>query len=205
MVGIINYNMGNIKSVGNAIEFLGTPIKYIKNQDDFTNTTHIILPGVGAFGKGIENLRKQNLIPKLENEVFNKKKPFLGICLGMQLICRESFEFGHYKGLGWIDASVRKFEGNLNVRIPHVGWNNLIVNNHNNSLIDYNNQDIDVYFVHSFYVDVNDNSVVAATCEYGRMFAAQIEKGNIFATQFHPEKSQNVGLNILNKFLKVDK
>ena len=203
IVGVIDYQMGNIQSVVNALTYIEESAVIVKTAHELSQVDRIILPGVGAFGVGIENLKKQGIVEALNREVLEKKKPFLGICLGMQLICKESFEFGHFLGLGWIDASVRKFEKELKVRIPHVGWNNLTIKKLN-ELIQKNTKELDVYFVHSYYVDANDPDVVIATCEYGREFAAVLEKGNIFATQFHPEKSQAIGLQILRNFSKIN-
>lgn len=202
MIGVIDYNMGNIQSVVNAFGHLGEPVTVVRDISKLTQVDRIVLPGVGAFGMGMKNLRDLNMVEALNEEVIKNRKPFLGICLGMQLACKESFEFGHFYGLGWIDASVRKFESDLGVRIPHIGWNNLIIKKDNKLIENNNNQD--VYFVHSYYVDAIDRSIVAATCEYGREFIASIEKDNIFATQFHPEKSQGTGLGILKKFAEVD-
>src|SRR3989338_7266270 len=131
MIGIIDYNMGNIQSVVNAFKYIGKLTKIISSRDELIKVDRVVLPGVGAFGAGMENLKKLGIIESLNLEILNKKKPFLGICLGMQLICKESFEFGHFYGLGWIDASVRKFENRLSLKIPHVGWNNLIIKKQN--------------------------------------------------------------------------
>jgi glutamine amidotransferase len=202
MIGIIDYNMGNIQSVLNAFEYIPEPVIVVREPEELSKADSIVLPGVGAFAAGIDSLRKSGLADALNNEVIGRKKPFLGICLGMQLICKESFEFGHHQGLGWIDASVCRFEADLKVRVPHVGWNNLIVRK-NSALINKNETELDVYFVHSYYVDSRDPEAVSAVCDYGRRFCAVIEKDNIFATQFHPEKSQSVGLKILRNFCKV--
>jgi len=202
MIGVIEYDMGNIQSVLNAFEYLGENVRVINEPDQLDKAEKIVLPGVGAFGVGIKNLKERGFIEKLNDEVLKKNKSFLGICLGMQLICKESFEFGRHTGLGWIDASVRRFEKASNLRVPHVGWNNLIVKK-KNRLFNQTGKDVDVYFVHSYYVEPRDKEVITAVCEYGIEFAAVIEKGNIFATQFHPEKSQKTGLDILRNFIGV--
>jgi glutamine amidotransferase len=201
MIGVIDYNMGNIQSVVNAFEFIGEKTKIVRRIQEVEEVDRIVLPGVGAFGRGMANLNQLGFIETLNKEVIGKRKPFLGICLGMQLICRESFEFGHFLGLGWIDASVRRFKPELGVRVPHVGWNNLIIKRPNRLLNAGCGND--VYFVHSYCADVVNQGVVVATCEYGREFAAIVEKDNIFAVQFHPEKSQRVGLEILKNFAGV--
>jgi glutamine amidotransferase len=204
VIGIIEYDMGNIQSVANALEYLSVPAKIITKPEELSGVDKIILPGVGAFGEGMEKLAERGFIEALNKEVLNKRKYFLGICLGMQLICKESFEFGHFKGLGWLDVSVRKLKPASNFRVPHVGWNNLIIKKENR-LINFNSGDgaSDVYFVHSYYADASNADFVIATCEYGMEFPVAIEKDNIFATQFHPEKSQGVGLDILGNFSRL--
>jgi len=200
MIGIVDYDMGNIRSVLNALDYLSIPAKVIHYARDFASVDKIILPGVGAFGEGMEKLKEKEMLEELNREVLEERKPFLGICLGMQLICRESFEFGSFKGLNWINASVRRFEDKLNVRVPHVGWNNLLLKKKSRFIVDPEDGFSDVYFVHSYYVDGIDSEYVVATCAYGREFVAAVEKDNIFATQFHPEKSQKFGLEILRRF-----
>lgn len=200
MIGIVDYDMGNIRSVLNALDFLGMPARVIQSAKELSEVDRIILPGVGAFEKGIGKLKEKNMIEGLTKEVIDRKKLFLGICLGMQLICRESFEFGCFQGLSWINASVRRFEPGLNVRVPHVGWNDLSIKRKNRFITEPEDGLLDVYFTHSYYVDGVDPEYVTATCEYGREFVAALEKDNIFATQFHPEKSQKYGLEILKRF-----
>jgi glutamine amidotransferase len=204
MIGIIDYDMGNIQSVVNAMEHLSFDCKIVREREDLEKVDKIILPGVGAFGEGIEKLKQRDLLETLNREVIAKKKHFLGICLGMQLICKESFEFGHFLGLSWIEFSVKKLEPSREHRVPHMGWNNLIIKRQN-SLIrnDGQNNYLDVYFVHSYYVDAKDSDMVVATCEYDIEIPAAIEKDNIFAVQFHPEKSQRVGLKILENFARL--
>jgi glutamine amidotransferase len=203
-IGIIDYGMGNIQSVLNAFEYLGKDARPVRTAEEIAGAERIVLPGVGAFGVGMENLRAQGLVEALQHGVVERRKPFLGICLGMQLICRESFEFGHFQGLGWIDAAVRRFEPDLGIRIPHVGWNNLIIKRRS-ALLESREDGPDAYFVHSYYVDAEEPCDVAATCLYGREFAALLEKGNIFAAQFHPEKSQEAGLRMLARFAEVSR
>lgn len=204
MLGIIDYGMGNIQSVVNAFEYLSIPTKIVKDKEELFGVDKIVLPGVGAFGEGIQKLRVKGFYEYLNRGVLEDKKPFLGICLGMQLICKESFEFGHFEGLGWIDASVRRFDSVLNLRIPHVGWNNLTIKRPNRIIAKSNeDESLDVYFVHSYYVDTLSTEFCVASCKYGIEFCAAIEKNNIFATQFHPEKSQRIGLEILKRFSEI--
>lgn len=200
MIGIVDYNMGNVQSVINAFDYISAKTKVIRSINDFAGVDKIVLPGVGAFGEGMNNLSKLGYIEVLNVEVLEKKKLFLGICLGMQLICKESFEFGHFKGLSWIDVSVRKFNLPKEIRIPHIGWNNLIIKKNNKLIKSDSKNSLDVYFVHSYFVDALASEFTVASCEYGIEFASIIEKDNIFATQFHPEKSQSVGLEILKNF-----
>ena len=198
-IGIIEYDMGNIQSVANAFEYLSQNVKIVTSPNELKNIDKIVLPGVGAFGEGIEKLKSRGFIYALNEEIIIKKKWFLGICLGMQLICRESFEFG----LGWINAGVIRFNENLKLRVPHVGWNNLNIVKENMLIKADNENDPDVYFVHSFYVNAADEDFTVATTDYGIEFTSMIEKENIFATQFHPEKSQKTGLEILKNFASL--
>jgi imidazole glycerol-phosphate synthase subunit HisH len=200
MIGIVDYNMGNIQSVVNAFGYLGFECRIVTDAAGLDSVDKIVLPGVGAFGEAMSKLHGRGLIDGLHKNVRSDKKPFLGICLGMQLICKESFEFGHFDGLAWVNASVRKFEPELHVRVPHVGWNDLIIKRANPYIVPAPDTGLDVYFVHSYYVDCADPADSIANCFYGREFAAAIQKENILATQFHPEKSQKIGLDILKKF-----
>lgn len=161
----------------------------------------LILPGVGAFGDGMKNLRERGLISALDARVRKDGIPILGICLGSQLMARESFEFGHHQGLGWIDASVVQLEVNgSGLRVPHVGWNGL-VQKRQDPLFQGIPDDALFYYVHSFHVACQDSGIVVGECEYGRRFVAAFRQGNVFATQFHPEKSQLHGLTLLRNFL----
>ena len=202
MIGIIDYDMGNIQSVLNAFEYLQKKAFIARTPGELEQAGRIVLPGVGAFSAGMKNIRGLSLDKSLHEEVIVKKKPFLGICLGMQLICRESFEFGHHEGLGWIDASVCRFEKELGVRVPHVGWNDLKIVR-KSPLFESAEERPDVYFVHSYYVNTKNKEDVIATANYGREFAAVIGRENIFAAQFHPEKSQKAGLGILERFSEI--
>lgn len=197
---IIDYGLGNVSSVLNALTVLGHKAEITRDKDKIRAADKIILPGVGAFEEGMNNLKEFDLINILYEEVIIKKKPFLGICLGMQLICNKSFEGGEFPGLGWIDAEVIRF--NNNVRVPHIGWNDISCNT-NSPLFKDGNEKQTFYFVHSFYVNLKDPSLDIGTCNYGLSFPAVIQKENIFATQFHPEKSQHEGLELLRKFAEL--
>lgn len=204
MLAIIDYNMGNLRSVAKAFDFLNVETRVTNKPSEILAADHLVLPGVGAFKEGMNNLRKLGLVDILSKEVLERKKPILGICLGMQLFARDSQEFGHSNGLGWIDASVVPFEfESVEYKVPHVGWNSVIFENENLLFKNLNNN-LDFYFVHSFYMNSREK-VEIAVCEYGHKFTAAIQKGNIFATQFHPEKSQALGLRLLKNFMELIK
>lgn len=195
---IIDYKMGNVASVQKAFSKIGAEALITNDSKKIYEAEFIILPGVGAFGDGIKNLKELSLIEILEKKVVREKTPFLGICLGMQLLADRSNEFGIHPGLGWISGDVMQLRVPKNYRLPHIGWNDVIVqNNHSwfNGIHDNN-----FYFVHSFHL-MCKKDVIAATCDYGEVFAAAIQKENIFGTQFHPEKSQTGGLTVLKNFL----
>jgi imidazole glycerol-phosphate synthase subunit HisH len=198
LIGIIDYGLGNISSVVNAFEAIGVPVKLVQTAADIRMVNKLVLPGVGAFGEGMSNLRKLGLISVLKEEVIGKKKPFLGICLGMQLICKKSFERGEWEGLGWVNAEVVKFD-KPNLRVPHVGWNDVMSINES-PLFSNGRKEQTFYFVHSYFVKPKDNNLVVGVCNYGGEFCAALQKDNIFAIQFHPEKSQYEGLELLRKF-----
>ncbi len=197
---IVDYQMGNVMSVKKAFVKLGVAVKISSQINDFETADYIILPGVGAFRDGMSNLKELNLIDILTRKVLVEKVPFLGICLGLQLLAKSSSEHGFYDGLGWVDASVERLTGNENIRIPHVGWNDVKPRQSDDPLF-FGVEDLCFYFVHSFAMKPNDKSIVTSYCEYGEKFAASIRQENIFATQFHPEKSQNSGLKLLENFL----
>jgi glutamine amidotransferase len=193
---IVNYGMGNVASVKKTLDFIGIDSVISNFEKDFEESDFIILPGVGSFKQGMENLRKLNLINILNTEILLKKKPFLGICLGMQLIAQTGTENGLSTGLGWVEGEVIKIQSG-NLRIPHLGWNNLIVKN-DNFLKSYSGKDF--YFIHSYHFDVTKSENIAAMVNYGKDYVAAVQKNNIFATQFHPEKSQEQGINLLKSF-----
>jgi glutamine amidotransferase len=201
VIGIIEYEMGNVQSVLNAFEHIGAPARIVDDPDGLGPCSKIVLPGVGAFGAGMAALRRLGFADALRRDVLIGKKPFLGICLGMQLICRESHEFGRHDGLGWIDAVVKRIPDEGGLRVPHVGWDDIKVTR-NNRLVDLSGG-INMYFVHSYYVDLDDKDLATATCFYGLEFAAMLEKDNIFAAQFHPEKSQAAGVGMLMRFAGI--
>jgi glutamine amidotransferase len=191
--------MGNLRSVQKAFEHVGVDALITRDPAIIQNASKIVLPGVGAFKDAMHNLRELGLIDVLNDVVLQEKKPFLGICLGMQLIATKSYEFGETQGLGWIDAQIIRFSDS-GLKIPHVGWNNLSFTNHS-PLFEEIPDNSDFYFVHSYYFDADD-TYVTGVCDYGTRFIASVQKENIFATQFHPEKSQKHGLEIIKNFSK---
>lgn len=198
MIAVVDYGMGNVRSVERALHSLRADAVITRDPEVLRSADRLILPGVGAFGVAMERLHALDLVPVLDELVQERGVPTLGVCLGMQLVCTESFEHGHHRGLGWIPASVRRLEpGEQNLRVPHTGWND-VAPRPDASLFDGEGV---YYFVHSFYVDPEDEADVAATCLYGVEFAAGLERGNVVATQFHPEKSQRDGLALLERFL----
>lgn len=200
MLAIIDYKMGNIRSVAKAFEILGADAIISNKIEDLKKAERLVLPGVGAFSDGMKNLEELGLMEALSEEVIKNKKPFLGICLGMQLIARESEEFGKHKGLGWLNAEIKEFKfEDKSLKIPHVGWNNINIKK-TGGLFEGIKNGAEYYFVHSYYMSCNED-ITTATCNYGTEFTAAVQKGNIFATQFHPEKSQTAGLKLLKNFL----
>lgn len=192
---VIDYGMGNLGSIVKALAYVGGNVLLSDKPEDLRRAKYIVLPGVGAFGDGIKNLRASGFEPLLEEEVLGKKKLFLGICLGMQLLAKKSEEFNTDElGLGWIDAEVKKIKVEQPLKVPHVGWNTVVWKKGDRPPSDF-------YFVHSYHLVPNDKSVIAGVTDYGGEIVAAVEQGNIFATQFHPEKSQKDGLQILEHFV----
>ena len=202
MIAIIDYGLGNLKSVLTSFENVGASAIITRDIEEIRKANAIVLPGVGAFGEGINNLHKFGLVEVLKEEILIKKKPFLGICLGMQLICTKGYEGGEFPGLGWIEAEVIKFD-DKNLRIPHVGWNDVQCNL-NSPILKGGKEKQTFYFVHSYYVKLAKTDLTMGICNYGTDFCAVLQKENIFATQFHPEKSQYEGLEILRKFAELN-
>lgn len=194
--------MGNLRSVEKAFHRLGIPCLISSDKDHISKASKLILPGVGHFAKGMEELKRLDLVGPIEEKVFNSKTPILGICLGMQLLTSFSEE-GGVSGLNWIDARTVRFPaGNTKYRVPHIGWNTLELEQES-PLFASVEQTHGFYFVHSYYVETNDQSVVAAQTEYGVEFVSSVCKENIYGVQFHPEKSHSAGLSILRNFAQL--
>ena len=203
MVAIIDYDAGNIKSVEKAIQFLGEEVVITRNPEEILGADCVILPGVGAFGEAMEKLHNYGLIPVIQ-EVVRRKIPFLGICLGLQLLFEKSEESPGVEGLGILQGEIKRIPDKDGLKIPHIGWNSLTYPNQGR-LYKGITEDSYVYFVHSYYLEAKEPEIVMAVTEYGTYIHASVEKGNVFACQFHPEKSSSVGLKILENFLKISK
>lgn len=196
MIVIVDYGMGNIRSVHNALSYLNLDAKISSSPDEILKADRVILPGVGAFGDCMKGLFEKGLIDAVKGFI-DKGNPFLGICVGMQLLFERSFEFGEQKGLGYFDGDVKRFNNDGIHKVPHMGWNNiLLVNDH--PLVRGLTNDSFFYFVHSYYAPVVKETI--AVCDYINRFSAIVAKGNIAGVQFHPEKSQKNGLQFLKNF-----
>ncbi len=200
MIAILNYDAGNLKSVEKAFLYLGQEVQVTADPKIITKADHVVLPGVGAFRDAMDKLKKSGLVPVI-HEVIDKKTPFLGICLGMQLLYDYSEE-GDAEGLGILSGTVRRFPADCGLKIPQIGWNQLEIQKESTLSKDCGAAPF-VYFVHSYYVDAQDKSTVAATVTYGAKADVLVETESIFLTQFHPEKSGNVGLKMLQNFADV--
>ena len=198
MIAIVDYGMGNLRSVSKAFEAVGHRAVVTRDKETIRNASHVVLPGVGAFGDCMANLERFELVEPIRSTV-QSGKPFLGICLGLQLLFTESEEFGVHKGLGIILGKVRKFTLDPVLKVPHMGWNQ--VNLQRPCPLFKGIADGSYwYFVHSYFVDPVDHTLAAATTTYGIQFVSSIWKDNIVACQFHPEKSQSVGLQLVKNF-----
>ncbi|MBQ9361440.1 MAG: imidazole glycerol phosphate synthase subunit HisH [Lachnospiraceae bacterium] len=215
MIAIIDYDAGNIKSVEKAVDFLGHECVTTRDSKAILNADHVILPGVGAFGDAMDKLKEYGLIDVIK-KVCEDGTPFLGICLGLQLLFESSEESPGIGGLSILKGKIKRLpEGAVNaesdagkkadsvrLKVPNIGWNSLTLRGSGRLFSDVPDESF-VYFVHSYYLDAEDKSIVKATIEYGTRVDASVESGNIFACQFHPEKSSETGLSILENFLNV--
>ena len=208
MITVIDYGMGNLKSVSKALETVDTRVKVSNNPEDVLSADAIVLPGVGAFHRAMENLEGLGILPSIFKAI-EDGKPFLGICLGLQLLFTESEEHGVHKGLDIVKGKVKRFDSGL--KIPHMGWNQVgLKKAKDNAQSPQSGQGIDLfnnipdnsyfYFVHAYYVEPEDKEIVVGITEYGKDFVSIINKDNIWGVQFHPEKSSGLGLKILENF-----
>lgn len=204
MIAIIDYGAGNIQSVYKALKFIGADCKVTSDKDEILNADGAILPGVGSFGDAMDTMTKRGIKDTII-EYTKSGKPFLGICLGLQLLFPESEETPGVKGLDIFKGTITKIPNqNRTLKIPHMGWNNISIKQKNGIFKDIEGEPY-VYFVHSFYLKAQDKDIVAATTQYGVEIDAAVQKGNIIATQFHPEKSGGVGLKMLKNFVEMVK
>ncbi|CBW25280.1 Imidazole glycerol phosphate synthase subunit hisH [Halobacteriovorax marinus SJ] len=198
MLGVIEYGAGNIRSVLNALDFLGIESLVINNCEDFDKASHLILPGVGAFGHGMHELQRLGFVNKILDHV-NNKKPLLGICLGMQLLFEKSYEQGEFEGLGILKGEVLPFSKVIDdLRVPHVGWNEC-----KQSKDSHFNVNESYYFTHSYYCAPSNQEDILSSTEYGVEFTSSVLSDNVLGFQFHPEKSHHDGLMLLKKFLEM--
>lgn len=201
MIAIIDYDAGNIKSVEKALLLLGQEVVITGGREEILKADKVILPGVGAFGDAMANLRKTGL-DQVIREVTGKGTPFLGICLGLQLLFERSGEAPGVEGLGILKGEILRIPDSEGLKIPHMGWNSLHLEN-DGRLFRGISEGAYVYFVHSYYLKAADESIVKASTEYSTHIHASVEKDNVFACQFHPEKSSDVGIQILRNFVKL--
>ena len=198
MIAIIDYDAGNLRSVEKALLSLGEDVVVTRKKDEIMNASKVILPGVGSFGDCMGKLKDYDLIEVIHNTV-NSGKPFLGICLGLQLLYESSEESVGTKGLSILKGNIVKIPDKEGIKVPHMGWNSIDIATDKKLFKGIKDQSC-VYFVHSYYLDAKNKDEVAATCHYSTTIDASVEKDNVFACQFHPEKSGEVGLKILKNF-----
>lgn len=201
MIAIIDYQMGNLRSVQKGFEKIGQEAQIVSDPQQLKAATKVVLPGVGAFGDAMQELTQRGFVDPLR-EWLEQDRPFLGICLGLQLLFDRSFEGGEHRGLGVLAGEVLRFDVPAPLKVPHMGWNELQLRKPAPILEGINSGD-HLYFVHSYYVAPEDREVVAVEADYGGPFCAMVWRGQLFATQFHPEKSQQVGLQILENFSRL--
>ena len=193
-VGLINPGSGNLKSISNALNHIDIDTQIITKAKEVKNFNTIIIPGVGSFNSAMDNLKKMKIIDSLKEHITSKKK-LIGICLGMQLLFEKSYEFGEHQGLEVIEGRVLPFN-KKNIRVPHVGWNNVFGN-----INEFTEFEGDYYFVHSFYCQPKNKMDILFQTNYGQKFCSAVKKDNIYGLQFHPEKSQKLGLKLLEKII----
>lgn len=200
-VCILDYGSGNVRSVSNIVDQQGGVVKISNNPSDIRDATHIVLPGVGAFGAAMSKIIAHIPLDVLECEVLEKGKPFLGICVGMQVLASRGHEFGDHEGLGWLQGEVRKLEvGDL--PLPHVGWNDVDIKQKGGLFASFGGKP-DFYFLHSYYFAAPEPADVVAECTYGVTFPCALSHQNIHGVQFHPEKSQRAGRKLIDEFLSI--
>lgn len=204
-ISIVNYKMGNIRSIQNALGYLDVASEVINTPEQILGSKMLILPGVGSFRKAMEYIRGMNLFDALNEAVLKQKTPILGICLGMQLLANESEEDGLTAGFGWIQGKVKRFPAEeLRIKVPHIGFNSAYFQPKARNLFGGLGKCADFYFVHSYRMICNDAEDVSSWADYGERFAASVQRDNISGMQFHPEKSQSNGLTVLKNFCNIE-
>jgi glutamine amidotransferase len=198
---ILDYGSGNVRSVANLFQFLKADYVVSNQVSDIQSATHLVLPGVGAFAAAMQRIRGCIPLDVVSSAVFEQKKPFLGICVGMQVLAQTGEEFGTHQGLGWIPGHVRRFRDS-GLPIPHIGWNEVCCRRRSTSLLGEHDK-MDFYFVHSFLFETAVDEHVEATTTYGETYPSIVKRDNILGVQFHPEKSQKAGMLLLNNFLRL--
>jgi glutamine amidotransferase len=200
-VGIVEYGSGNVRSVVNAVEAVGARARRLSEPGDLAACSHLILPGVGAFGFCAEKLRDSGFLPAIERSALLEGRPLLGICVGMQLMADFSEELGRHAGLGWVGGTVTELRPDAarGIRVPHVGWDNVLFTEEMGLFAE--GESVDFYFDHSFALQGPALGREVGTCHHGRNFSAVVRRGNILAVQFHPEKSQTAGMRLIETFL----
>ena len=202
MIAIVDYGMGNVRSLRNAFEYLGEDVVVTSDAAELDAADRVVLPGVGAFGDAMVAIRERGLEPVLNRQALELKKPVLGICLGMQLFAKTSIEHGEHCGLGWIDADIRRLDVPAPLKVPHVGWNDLHFSATDWLFDGIRPGQANFYFVHSFHMVCHDATDRIATTDYGSDVTAVVRRGNLIAAQFHPEKSQDNGLKMLGNWVR---
>ncbi|MBU1853406.1 MAG: imidazole glycerol phosphate synthase subunit HisH [Candidatus Omnitrophica bacterium] len=204
MITIVDYGMGNLRSVQKAFELYYSKVRISSIPEDILSSDKVVLPGVGAFSRAMEELKKRSLVDPIA-EIVKKGKPFLGICLGLQLLFEESEEGGRVAGLNILKGKVRRFKDLNGLKIPHMGWNKVRTTHYARRTTILNNiaDGSYMYFVHSYYVEPEDKNIAVCRTDYGLSFTSGIQRDNIYAFQFHPEKSQCLGLRIIKNFVDM--
>jgi glutamine amidotransferase len=205
MIAIVDYGMGNLRSVLNAFEAIGAPARLTTSPADLREARAIVVPGVGAFGDGMANLTRLGVIETLAEEILVRGKPYLGICLGLQFLAREGREHGVTAGLGWTGGVVRRIEPrDARCKVPHMGWNDVAMTAPCDLFRDLEDRPV-FYFLHGYHLDPagEADTTVVATAWHGERLTAAVQRDNVFGVQFHPEKSQEAGLQVLRNFVKL--
>lgn len=203
MIAIVEYGMGNVRSLRNAFEYIGEDVIVTADPAALDDADRIVLPGVGAFGDAMRAIAERGLESVLQRQARELNKPVLGVCLGMQLIALSSVEHGEHRGFGWIDAEIRRLEVLRPLKVPHVGWNTISFDPADPLFHGIKTGEANFYFVHSFHMVCNQSVDVIARADYGSPVTAVVRSGNITATQFHPEKSQDNGLTLLRNWIGI--